>query len=143
MTAEQQARIVEVARSWLGTPFHYAARVKGVGVDCGNLLAAIYIEAGLLPAEFPIDAPPPGWHLHTQDERYLRLIMRYAVRVASPWEAGDVLVYRGRRWPSAGHAGIYIDDYLLHAVARRGVELWPLSSSLLVATFDSGWRWNG
>jgi hypothetical protein len=33
-------RIATAAREWIGTPFHWEASVKGVGVDCrGRLLA--------------------------------------------------------------------------------------------------------
>jgi hypothetical protein len=45
---ERQAVIAE-ARSWIGTPFHDRARVKGAGVDCLQLLIASYHAAGLLP----------------------------------------------------------------------------------------------
>lgn len=144
LTAEQQQRIVAAARSWLGTPFHHGARKKGVGVDCGNLLLAVYLEAGVLQEAPAFEPPPPGWYLHHADERYVRLIARYCEPVQPPWEPGDVLVFRGWRWPSAGHAGIYVGGGLLiHAVQGSGVEEWPMSSSLLTATLDSGWRWRG
>lgn len=144
LTAEQQARVVAAAWSWRGTPFHDHARAKGVGVDCGNLLIAVYLEAGVLREAPQYAPPPPGWHLHHADERYLRLIACYCQRARPPWAPGDVLVFRGRRWPSAGHAGVYVGDGLLvHAVRGGGVEAWPLSSSLLATTLDSGWRWAG
>jgi cell wall-associated NlpC family hydrolase len=144
LTGEQQARVVAAAWSWLGTPFHHDARMKGVGVDCGNLLIAVYLEAGVLREAPQYAPPPPGWHLHHADERYLRLIARYCRRVGMPWEPGDVLVFRGRRWPSAGHAGLYVGNgMVIHAIAGGGVEAWPLSSSLMAATLDSGWRWAG
>ncbi|MDO6044547.1 hypothetical protein Q4P48_08410 [Neisseria gonorrhoeae] len=44
-----RARIVEEARSWLGTPYHHHAMVKGAGVDCAMLLVAVYGAVGLLP----------------------------------------------------------------------------------------------
>jgi cell wall-associated NlpC family hydrolase len=144
LTVEQRERVVAAARSWLGTPFHHGTRQKGVGVDCGNLLVAVYLEAGVLREAPAFEPPPPGWHLHHADERYLRLIARYCQPVRPPWEAGDVLVFRGRHWPSAGHAGLFIGDGLLiHAVQGSGVLAWPLASSLLQATLDSGWRWAG
>lgn len=32
----QRAAVVAEARSWIGTPYHNCADVKGAGVDCGN-----------------------------------------------------------------------------------------------------------
>jgi cell wall-associated NlpC family hydrolase len=146
LTPEQQERVVAAAQSWLGTPFHHGARLKGPqgGVDCGNLLIAVYLEAGVLREAPRYEPPPPNWHLHDGSERYLRLIAAYCRRALRPWQPGDILVFRGRRWPSAGHAGIYIGDGLLvHAVRGAGVQAWPLRSSLLAATLESGWRWAG
>ena len=39
--------VVTEAASWIGTPFHHAARVKGAGVDCLMLLAEVYERAGV------------------------------------------------------------------------------------------------
>jgi cell wall-associated NlpC family hydrolase len=40
--------IVEEARSWLGTPYHHQAALKGVGCDCIGLLRGVY-ETFLTP----------------------------------------------------------------------------------------------
>ncbi len=140
LSPEEQARVVAEATAWLGTPFHKDARLRGVGVDCANLLAAVYEAVGLVP---PIAIPPAphGWHLHSADERYLRGLQRWADRAVAPWEPGDLVVFRGGRWPSAGHGGIYVgDDLIVHAVEGAGVERWPLSRSILQSSLDSVWR---
>ena len=31
---DPRAAVVKEAESWIGTPFHHAARVKGAGIDC-------------------------------------------------------------------------------------------------------------
>jgi cell wall-associated NlpC family hydrolase len=48
LTQELRSRIRSVAHSWLGTPFVPHGRVKGFGVDCVNLPAAVLVEAGVL-----------------------------------------------------------------------------------------------
>ena len=48
--------VVNEAASWIGTPVHQNAMVKGAGVDCGRLLYAVYRFAEIIPAE---DAPEP------------------------------------------------------------------------------------
>jgi hypothetical protein len=54
---EKRRRALEwEASSWVGTPFHAHARLKGVGVDCVQLAAALYIATGFL-TEFEV-----GWY---------------------------------------------------------------------------------
>lgn len=149
LTPEEQARVVALARSWIGTPFHPHARQRGVGVDCAQLLVAVYSEAGLMPA-IRVPRLPADWHLHSPEEHYLRTLRMYAAPVRAPWAAGDILVYRGAHWPSAGHAGIYVGDgRIVHAVAARGrgqdrvggVQEWPTDTPLLATACAGAWRW--
>jgi cell wall-associated NlpC family hydrolase len=51
-----------VLRSWLGTPFHAYARLKGVGVDCVQLAGAVYVECGHLDRFEPPRYTMDGWH---------------------------------------------------------------------------------
>ena len=71
--------VIREAESWIGTPFHHAARIKGAGVDCLMLLAEIYERAGVVPH---IDPPfyVPDWHLHRDAERYLEGLAATPVR---------------------------------------------------------------
>lgn len=39
--------IVAQARTWLGTPFHHQARLKGKGCDCLGLIIGVVDELGL------------------------------------------------------------------------------------------------
>ena len=50
--ADDRAAVVAAARSWLGTPYHNCADIRGVGVDCGMLLVRVFVELGL-PAVRP------------------------------------------------------------------------------------------
>jgi cell wall-associated NlpC family hydrolase len=45
---DQRARVVALAREWIGTPYRNQARVKGIGADC-TFFAVVYEEAGLIP----------------------------------------------------------------------------------------------
>lgn len=68
--------IVQEARTWIGTPYHRRAAIKGVGVDCGMLAYAVYRKFDILPqAEF--DWLPDDWWLHTSQEKYLLMCQRY------------------------------------------------------------------
>ena len=95
-------KILCEARSWIGTPFHHGADIKGVGVDCAMLLVRVYADLGLV---VPFDPRPytHDWHLHRGEERYLNALLARAREIAHP-EPGDVAVFRVGRCYS--HAGI-------------------------------------
>ena len=44
MNAARRARIVATARSWLGTPYHHQASLRGVGCDCLGLVRGVWRE---------------------------------------------------------------------------------------------------
>ncbi len=94
--------IVSEARSWIGTPYHNCADIKGVGVDCGMLLLRVYVDLGLVA---PFDPRPytHDWHLHRGEERYLDALLARATRVERP-EPGDAMMFRVGRCYS--HGGI-------------------------------------
>jgi cell wall-associated NlpC family hydrolase len=41
-------RIITAARTWVGTPYHHQAQLKGVGVDCVGLILGVGKEAGFM-----------------------------------------------------------------------------------------------
>jgi cell wall-associated NlpC family hydrolase len=119
--AAARAAVVAEARAWLGTPYHHAAQVKGAGVDCAMLPAAVYRAAGLIP-EFEIAHYPPDWHLHRDTERYLEMVTHHATEVPVPTGPGDFVLYRFGR--AFAHGAIVIDwPTIVHAVMRVGVVL--------------------
>lgn len=130
-------RIVAAARTWLNTPFHHAGRVKGVGVDCAQLLIAVYDEAGLL-APPSIDPYPWDWHFHRDIERYRDTVAQYGRQVESPLP-GDLALFKFGRCVS--HAAIVIDWPLcIHAYSKLGVvEVDALQGAELAGRLDSFW----
>jgi len=95
-------KIVAEARSWIGTPYHNCADIKGVGVDCGMLLVRVFVDLGLVE---PFDPRPytHDWHMHRDEERYLDLVLPRARRVMAP-RIGDVMLFRVGR--SYSHGGL-------------------------------------
>jgi len=132
--------VVKEAVSWIGTPFHHAARVKGAGVDCLMLLAEVYERAGIVPhLEPPFYVP--DWHLHRDAERYLEGLASHAHEIAGPPRGtgplpGDIALFRFGRtfshgaivtsWPRLVHAywniGVVYGDATLHPLASRPVR---------------------
>lgn len=118
MTPEQRAAVVAAAQGWLRTPFHHAARVKGVGVDCLQLLIAVYSEVGLIPEVDP-GHYPWDWHMHKSEERYLAGVAQFAVQTSDP-QPGDIALFTFGKCVS--HAAIVIDwPRVVHAYFRQGV----------------------
>lgn len=87
-------RIVAVARSWLGTPFHDCARLKGVGTDCAGFVAEVYRESGAVP-DVVVPAYAPQWFLHQSRELLSEHVLRYARPIdEAAAQAGDLVLYR-------------------------------------------------
>lgn len=97
-----RAAVVAEARTWLQTPWHHRARVRGAGVDCIQFLIAVYNACGLCP-DIDTGDYPPDWMLHRDEERLLEGLRQYAVEIESP-AMGDIIVYKFGRCFS--HAGI-------------------------------------
>jgi NlpC/P60 family putative phage cell wall peptidase len=114
----QRAAVIAAARGWLGTPYHPAASVRGVGCDCLTFPAAVYSQAGVIPAQ-TIPYYPPDWHLHRGDERYLEGVLKIAAEVSVP-RPGDFVLWRIGR--ALAHGAIVIAwPRIIHAVQGIGV----------------------
>lgn len=115
VTPDQIAKIDAEARSWLDTPYVPHGRVKGVGVDCGHLLWAVYstIAEGL---PLPPEQYAPDWALHTTEEKYLDFIMPFVRQVPKVSPGGFSLYHVGRAY---SHAAIFLSDgFYIHAWGR-------------------------
>lgn len=120
---EQRARVVSIARSWIGTPYHHHARLKGIGVDCAQLLCAVFEEAGLVD-HVETGHYPHDWHLHRSEELFLQTLRQFARECDDGRELapGDVLVWHFGR--TFSHGSIYVGDGLFaHAYIDLGVVL--------------------
>jgi len=120
------ARIVKAARSWLGTPYHHQASVKGVGCDCLGLVRGVWREV-VGPEPMPVPPYSRDWGEAGPHE-----VLAEAARAAMielPIEAartGDVVLFRMRRGAIAKHAGILTNGRqnihcFIHAYERTGV----------------------
>lgn len=111
------AALQQSADGWLGTPFHGHACVRGVGVDCIHLAAAILTECGHLPA-VPDFGPYNLDGGHHEDASkvtdWLKASPRFHLCWRVPFQTpggsylmpGDVLCFRLGRVP--WHVGLFI-----------------------------------
>lgn len=120
MNSEQAQRqaVIDEALTWLKTPYHHAARVKGAGVDCLMLLAEVYTAAGVIEPIADIPHYPRDWMLHRNEERYLDGLLSYCHPVAEP-KLGDIALFRFGR--TVSHGAIVLDwPNILHAYSDEG-----------------------
>ena len=128
----ERTRVVGIARSWIGTPYHHQASLKGVGCDCLGLVRGVYRE---LCGNEPEAMPPytPDWAEALGMETLLagarRNLRECAIVTALP---GDILVFRLRRAAMAKHMAILTTTgTMVHAI-----EMAPVTE----VHFGSWWR---
>ncbi len=83
-----RARIVEAARSYLGTPFVHQGRVRDVGIDCAGLVIEVARELEIRSVEIT------GYGREPDEEQFRRLLRQYMTPIG--WdqvEVGDVLTF--------------------------------------------------
>ena len=128
-----RSRILAEAESWLGTPYHHLADVKGRGVDCAMLLVRVFVDAGAVEAFDPRKPEPytPDWFLHRSEEKFKGWVEQFGDKLPdgqAPAPADVVLFKIGR---CASHGGIVIGpDLMIHAdqlagrVGRSEISRW-------------------
>ena len=141
--AEMRRRVVAEARTWVGTPYHHHARIKGVGVDCAQILAAVFHAADLAP-ELDLGHYPTQWHLHHGEELYLQQLQAagaHRIDAELQPQPGDVGVWRFGRTYS--HGGIVIEGganpLVVHAYIGRGVTVSRASEDPLAGREHCYW----
>ncbi len=99
-------RAVELARQWIGTPYHHQASAKGIGTDCLGLVRGVWRELYGSEAEVP-PAYTRDWAEASGIETMLEAASRHLIPLdAGVRCAGDVVVFRVRRGMVAKHAAI-------------------------------------
>ncbi len=111
--------IVAQARTWLGTPFHHQARLKGKGCDCLGLIVGVVDEMGLKDAhgrllssydEITYPKEPDGAYLI---DKLTDILIEVPIADA---RAGDLALFKVRENPQ--HLAI-LTDYENNGYARR------------------------
>ena len=124
------AHVIAIARSWLGTPYHDQASLRGVGCDCLGLARGVWREViGQEP--FPIPPYSRDWG-ETGPCEVLAIGARRMMPEIAPTDAGPGALALFRMAPRAiaKHVGILTGpNHFLHAYERLGVIEEPLTPS--------------
>lgn len=105
----RREEIVSAARTWLGTPYHHQASVKGVGCDCVGLIRGVWRECiGPEPVK-----PPPysrDWGEANGTELMQQFFIKYLHKIAlADAASGDVVCMRWKPGVVAKHCLILTD----------------------------------
>lgn len=126
--------IVEVARTWIGTPYHHQGATRQAGCDCLGLVRGVFFDLHAFHPELP-PAYTPAWGEYGKDELMLEAAQRNLVQVSvaekghvlpiaqQRWDVGDVLLFRARIGAVAKHCGIVSgEDMMIHSYSGIGVR---------------------
>ena len=114
MIAAQRRAVVEEALTWLQTPYHHNARVRGSGADCAQFPAAVYEAAGVIPHVEP--DYPSDWHMHRSEEIYLKWAEKLGATEIPIEQAGpaDFIIWKFGR--TFSHGALFVDPpQIIHA----------------------------
>jgi len=114
------SQIVTEAREWIDTPFHHQACVKGVGVDCIQLVVGVLDSLGVKVSVPKGYAREPDGTLDRELFRRLKPI---------DMQEGALLLFRIRSNPQ--HVAIATKDGMIHSysggankVTEHGIDPW-------------------
>lgn len=117
----ERQRIVDEARTWLGTPYAYAKADKGRGTDCSGLVMRVYEDAA-------------GHKLPRNSAKQAEFCERLEPEQVA---VGDLVFFAtGKDADRVSHVGIVIDDtQFIHASASKGVVISDMTTPYYRRTF--------
>ena len=122
MSAADPDLVIATARSWLGTPYHDQASLRGVGCDCLGLARGVWRE--VVGAEsFAIPPYSRDWG-ETGPHEVLAERARRVMSEIAPTDAlpGALILFRMAPRAIAKHIGILTGpDSFIHSYERLGV----------------------
>lgn len=134
---------VQIAREYLGTPFHHQARKKGIGVDCVGLVLCVAQELGAVPVDWDVT----GYSRYPDGAELMRHLRERLVEVPrDDMCPGDVVCVAFAKYPQ--HVGI-VGDYvhgglsIIHADGLRGRVLETRLMFTPAMRFVSAFRFKG
>lgn len=119
--SSERKRIVEEARSWLGTPYGYAHSEKGIATDCSGMVLKVYetVVGITLPRN------------SAKQHEFCKHIKRKEIK------KGDLVFFATGKDPDKiSHVGIMLDEEnFIHASSSKGVVVSSIDTPYYMRTF--------
>jgi len=117
-----RAHVVAEARTWIGTPYHHQASLKGVGCDCLGLLRGVWREIVGTEPEVP-PAYSRDWAEALGQETLAEAARRHLTPIApADVQPGDVLLFAVSDNAPAKHCAIVTaPGRMIHAIETHPV----------------------
>ena len=113
----ERERVVEVARSFIGTRYRPNAKIKGVGVDCGTLLTMAFAEAGVR-APIVLADYSDQFHMHSVEPRYENELTKNGARLVEEYRLADIVLYfQGKQFAHGAIVSQVSPLRIIHAYA--------------------------
>ena len=118
-------KVVAETLTWIGTPYHHQARVKGIGVDCAQLLVGVALGAGLISEAEAAQVPmnySVEWNIHNREEVMLGILEDMGCKpVVGIPKPGDIIAFKVGR--AHGHLGIIVTSTeFVHAELQGSIK---------------------
>lgn len=120
MSHPHHQHIVEVAKSWIGTPYRHQGDQKHIGCDCLGLIRGVWREVYGDEPERP-NPYAKDWAEAGDDERMLDAARRHCGPEIplSEMHEGSLILFRWRQGTAIKHAGIVSGpSQFIHAYER-------------------------
>ena len=119
--SKEQSKIVQEAKSWLGTPYRYGACEKGEGSDCSGMVLKVYEKV-------------TGIKLPRNSAKQAEFCRKLKVKDV---EVGDLAFFATGKDPDKiSHVGIMINDKeFIHASTKKGVVISDITTPYYEKTF--------
>ena len=137
----RRARIVALARGWIGTPYAHQASCRGAGADCLGLVVGVWRDLRNAPPP-TLPAYSPDWGETGPGEPLLQALHDHLAPATGAMMPGQVLVMRMRAGRMAKHLGILTHagdaPRFVHAYQAHGTVESPLGpwARRVVARFE-------
>lgn len=132
-------QIQDIAREWIGTPYHHQESLKGEGCDCLGLVRGVWRELYGNDNPEPMPNYSPSWGDHRVDDPLLQVARKYFTETEKPRE-GDLLLFRMRPGMAVKHCAIATGNgAMIHAYSNHRVredDFSPWWKKRLVGSFQ-------
>ncbi len=134
--------LITEARSWLGTPWHHQASVKGVGCDCIGFVRGVALPfVGAVPIALDY---PETWHLYRAEPRMYLGFKEHCEEIdKQETRPGDILLFGAGKGPAHHCAFVSPGGGLIHCYREARVVVEQSLSSWWEAKLRHAFRLPG